>query len=184
MFLRYNLFMDLLDITLVSDRLKLVSTSDQYAEDIFREFTPEIATFMTPKPAEKLADTLAFISSSREKMKQGEELQTAILNKDSGEFIGHGGVRGVNTDTPELGIWIKKGAHGHKYGREAVETLKKWVDQNIKYQYIKYPVDRRNISSRKIAEYLGGVVHEEYSKQSQSGTLLDEVEYWIYPVGK
>jgi [ribosomal protein S5]-alanine N-acetyltransferase len=173
--------MDLLNVVIESERLKLIPTSEKYAEDIFKEFTKEITTFMYPKSAKKIDETLAFIKLSKEKMQQGEQLQVVILDKITGEFIGHGGISKLNTDTPEPGIWIKKGAHGHKYGREAVETLTEWIDENYKYKYIMYPVDKSNIASRKIPESLGGVIENEYKKTNASGNILDMVEYRIYP---
>lgn len=174
--------MNLLNVVIESERLKLIPTSKKYVQDIFKEFTEEITTFMYPKSAKKIDETLSFIELSSEKMKKGEQLQVVILNKLTGEFIGHGGVNKLNTDTPEPGIWIKKGAHGYKYGREAVNALKEWIDNNYKYKYIMYPVDRRNLASRKIAESLGGVIKDEYRKKNMSGNVLDEVEYRIYPV--
>lgn len=172
---------DLNNVIIESERLKLVPTSEQYAQDIFTEFTDEVTIFMFPKTPEKIDETLAFIRSSQEKMTKGEALEVAILNKATGEFLGHGGVSKLNTDTPELGIWIKKGAQGNKYGREAVTALKEWVDKNRKYRFIVYPVDKRNIPSRKIAESLGGVIEAQYHKPNMAGKILDEVEYRIYP---
>ncbi len=173
--------MNLLSVIIESERLKLVPTSDKYAQDIFKEFSDELTVLMYPKPAKKIEETLSFINISRRAMEKGEQLQVVILNKLTNEFIGHGGVSKFNTDTPELGIWIKKSAHGHKYGREAVKSLKEWIDKNKSYKYIIYPVDSRNIPSRKIAESLGGVIEDEYKKKNMAGNMLDEVEYRIYP---
>lgn len=172
--------MNLLEFSISSERLKLIPTSLVYAQDIFSEFTKELTVFMYPKPATKIEETISFIQVSQEKMKNNEALQVVILEKDTDEFLGHGGIHGLKSDTPELGIWIKKSAHGKKYGREAVTALKKWIDTNLKYKFIKYPVDRRNIASRKIAESLGGMVGAEYKKISMTGNELHEVEYRIY----
>ena len=60
--------------------------------------------------------------------------------------------------TPEFGIWIKKDAHGNKYGREAIKILRHWAIENIDFDYAIYPVDKGNIASRKTAESLGGGV--------------------------
>jgi RimJ/RimL family protein N-acetyltransferase len=173
--------MDLLKVIIETGRLKLVPTSLKYASEIFKEFTMEITTYMNPKSPKKISETEAFINGAIQKMEKGEELQVVILDKKTGEFLGHGGVMKLKTYTPELGIWIKKSAHGNKYGREAVIGLKQWIDENMKYLYIIYPADRRNIASRKIAESLGGVVEDEYRKENMSGNILDEVEYRIYP---
>jgi [ribosomal protein S5]-alanine N-acetyltransferase len=173
--------MNLLNVSIETNRLTLVPTSIEFAEDIFKEFTKEITTFMYPKSANKIDETLSFVKLSREKMEKGEQLQVAIVDKVTGKFIGHGGVNKLNTDTPEPGIWIKKEAHGNRYGREAVGALKEWMDKNYKYKYIMYPVDKNNIASRKIAESLGGVVEAEYKKINASGNELDMIEYRIYP---
>lgn len=173
--------MDLSKTVILTDRLKLVPTSLKYAPEVFKEFTEEITTYMFPKVPQDIHDTETFINTSIKKMENGEELQVVILDKKTGDFFGHGGIRKLNTDTPEPGIWIKKSAHGNKYGREAVKALKEWIDKNYKYKYIMYPVDRENISSRKIAESLGGIVEVEYKKINESGNELDIVEYRIYP---
>jgi RimJ/RimL family protein N-acetyltransferase len=47
-----------------------------------------------------------------------------ILTKESSEFLGCCGIH-ANEDArvPHVGLWIKKGALGHGYGREAIRTL-------------------------------------------------------------
>ena len=61
----------------------------------------------------------------------------AITKKENGEFLGCCGFHGKgNPRTPELGIWIKKDAHGKKYGREAIKTLTSWVVENIDFDFI------------------------------------------------
>jgi [ribosomal protein S5]-alanine N-acetyltransferase len=172
--------LSLQDVVIESDRLKIIPTSEKYAEEIFKEFTEEITTFMHPAPPKAIEETFEFIKTSIEKIKKGEELPVVILNKTTSEFLGHGGIHKLNTDIIEFGIWIKKGAHGHKYGREAVTALANWAKKNLRYKYIKYPVDRRNVPSRKIAESLGGVIEAEYKEKNMSGRILDKVEYRIY----
>src|ERR1035437_3585730 len=108
--------MDLSKTVILTDRLKLIPTSLQYATEIFREFTDEVTTYMYPKSAREISETEAFINTSLREMENGETLQVVILDKNTGEFLGHGGAKNLKTDTPELGIWIKKGAHGNKYG--------------------------------------------------------------------
>ena len=63
-----------------------------------------------------------------------------------------------------------------------IET-KRLVIRAIEYgdnvNIFNYPVDRRNIPSRRIPESLGGVVKEEYEKENRSGKILDLVCYHI-----
>ena len=172
--------MDLTQTIILSQRLMLVPISLEFTQDIFENFTPEITTYMFPCANETLEETKAFILSVMPLMKKNEELVTVILNRDTDEFLGVGGIHRIHTSTPELGIWIKKNAHGSKFGREAVSALKKWADEHVDYKYLVYPVDKRNISSRKIAESLGGKVEKEYIKENMSGNILQEVEYRIY----
>lgn len=168
-----------MNISIQTDRLSLVPVSRDYAQDIYREFTKEITTFMYPKPADKIEETYKFIDESIVKNNAGKQLQIVILDKKSKEFLGCGGLHEIDTRTPELGIWIKKSAHGNRYGREAIAGLEKWAQENLDFDYIKYPADKRNISSRKIPESLGGVIAREYKQKNLSGNELDEVEYRI-----
>jgi [ribosomal protein S5]-alanine N-acetyltransferase len=172
---------NLADVVIETERLKLIPVSERYAKDIFKEFNSVVTVYMMPKPAEKIEETLEFIHSSQEKIKNGVDLVVVILDKQTGEFLGCAGLHRVNTETPELGIWTKVSAHGKGIGREAITGLYYWARENLTYKYIVYPVDKRNTSSRKIPESLGGVIEDEYQKTNMSGNVLDEVEYRIYP---
>jgi RimJ/RimL family protein N-acetyltransferase len=172
--------MDRLGVVIESSRLRLVAASEAYAPVIFQEFTAEITRFMFPKPADDISETLGFIRGARERIRSGQELDMAILLRETGEFIGHGGLHHIDGETPELGIWIKRGAHGHAYGREAVTALAGWAFENLNVRYLTYPVDRRNAASRTIPEALGGRVEAEYEHRALTGNVLDIVEYRIY----
>jgi hypothetical protein len=69
-------------------RIWLRSIHERYGEAIFREFTEEIVRYMNPVPPKTLADSLAFISQTREGMLEGADLACAILTRDAGEFLG------------------------------------------------------------------------------------------------
>jgi len=172
--------MDLTKTVIITERLQLVPLSQEYAQNIFENLTEEVATYMFARSPKKIEETLAYIHEQIPKMQNGEEFPVIILDKETGEFLGGSGAHKLQTKTPELGIWIKKDAHGNGYGKEAVTALKKWIDEHILYAYITYPVDKRNIPSRKIAESFGGVIEAEYKKENMSGNILDEVEYRIY----
>ena len=111
---------------------------------------------------------------------EGYNFSAVIIDKETGEFLGCCGLHGKNNvRTPELGIWLKKDAHGKKLGREAIKTLCYWAVKNIDFEYLIYPVDRANISSCKIPEYLGGIIFDEKKVENMSGNILDEVVYKI-----
>jgi len=169
---------DLTTFRVESERLALLAINDSYSSEIFKEFNADIIEYMLPKPADVFEETLAFISDSLIGMREGWNLVLAITKKDTSEFLGCCGLHGKGCHrTPELGIWIKKSAHGHQYGREAIELLASWTIENIDLDYIIYPVDRANIPSRKIPESMGGIVYEEKQVKTARGTVLNELCY-------
>lgn len=171
---------DLLSLTIEGKWLRLVAISDEFEQDIFQEFTSEITLYMFPSPAEDIEETRSFIVESRRSMQAGNNLQFAILSKKKGEFLGCCGLHGEGkVRTPELGIWLKKSAHGSGYGREAIQTLVNWSRNNIDFDYFIYPVDRKNIASSKIPESLGAEIVGECKVETPNGKILDEVVYKI-----
>jgi [ribosomal protein S5]-alanine N-acetyltransferase len=170
----------LLSLTIESDRLLLVIISEKFAQNIFREFTDDITQYMLPSPAQDITETRNFIAESRRGIELGYNLQFAILAKPQGEFLGCCGLHGEDSvRTPELGIWIKKSAHGNGYGREAIHMLVNWALQHIDLDSFLYPVDRHNIASSKIPESLGGKIVEELITETLTGKILDKVVYQI-----
>lgn len=167
-------------VRLESTRLILKPISLEYKEEIFQEFTGEITTFMYPKAAVNVKETENVLSDMIRKRENKTDLTLVILKKETLEFLGMCSIHNIYTNTPELGIWTKKSAHGNGFGREAIHLLKDWVDKNLEYEYLSYPVDKRNIASRQIPESLGGQVFREFQQTNSSGNLLDEVEYRIY----
>lgn len=171
--------MDFTNVTIETERLLLVTISPTHREDIFREFTKEITKYMFPQPTGRIEDVNVFISDSIRKMKEGNNLQLVALDKNSKEFLGCVGLHNLDQPDPEMGIWLKKTAHGNGYGLEAMKAVKKWADENLQYEHIKYSVAVENIASRKIPEALGGKVVRESATQNQLGEEFEEVEYWI-----
>ncbi len=169
----------LLSVSIHTQRLVLHPVSDRHKFEIYMTFDEEITRYMHPKPPEKLEDTLEFIKTVRADMEIGKCLNMVILDTVTQEFYGCAGLHNVDTRTPEFGIWIKKYAHGHGFGREAVDGLMTWANENLDYDWLVYPVDRRNAASRKIPEKFGGIIAGRYETVSLDGIWLDIVEYRI-----
>lgn len=149
------------NITIETERLLLVPITMQYAQEIFKEFTPEITTYMFPKSADDISETENFIKDAMQKMEQWKELQIVILDKATKEFLWCWGMHKITTKTPEPGIRIKKWAFGKKIWREAVAWLADRAQKSLDVDYLFYPVDKDNIPSRKIAESLWGIVQKD-----------------------
>ena len=122
----------------------------------------------------------AFVELALLGLDRRDDLNLVICLQDGGEFLGICGLyaRGQPSE-PELGIWLKKAAHGHGYGLEAITALKKWADSQLEYERLLFPVDRRNTPSRRIPEELGGRIIAEKKITSMSGTELDIVIFAI-----
>lgn len=82
---------------------------------------------------------------------------------------------------PDLGVWVKIGAQGNGYGKEAILELKAWADANLVYEYLVYPVDRRNLANIRVPEALGGVICEETTLVKADGFELYLIVYHIGP---
>jgi RimJ/RimL family protein N-acetyltransferase len=168
-----------LAVEIETERLKLVPLSMQWKMDCFREFNADITTYMQWGPPKDPSVVEENIKKSLDELKNGVGLHLVILKKDTDEFLGRVGIEESNTRHPEIGLWLKKSAHGKGYGREAAAAVKQWADEQMDYEYIVYPVDRDNIQSRKIPELLGGKVHESYDKKTNDGRTLHTVVYRI-----
>ncbi|MDH4022976.1 MAG: GNAT family N-acetyltransferase, partial [Gammaproteobacteria bacterium] len=161
-------------------RVRLVAISEVHTEEIFRNFTAGIARYMMPAPASEIAETRAFVSSALLGLDRGDDLQFVICRRGNDEFLGVCGLHGTRRpDEPELGIWLKAQAHGHRYGREAIAALRDWAEEHLEFRRLIYPVDRRNVPSRRVAEALGGKIVGERRVMSLGGAELDEVIYAI-----
>jgi RimJ/RimL family protein N-acetyltransferase len=149
---------------------------------IAREFTEQITEFMFPPPARSVVDVAPFIADSIEGLSNNTNLQLVAVDVDNpDQFVGCVGLHKPQSTTPELGIWIAKQFHKQGLGLEAIEALCLWAAEEIDCEYLKYPVDRANVPSRKIPESLGGEIEDEYDLISPDGRTLNIVEYRIYP---
>lgn len=145
---------------LESERLVLVKPEECHAEEILRAFDRETTRYMCPKADETMEEVLGFLNFVQKGIEEMTSYNYALIVKETGEFIGCGGIENVQGPIAEFGIWIKKEAYHHGYGREAVRCLYEAARTCSEYEGFIYPVDRRNLSSRRIAEALGGVCDE------------------------
>lgn len=174
-------------ITIETERLLLVPTTQEHTEEIFKEFTDEVTRYMMPCTPKEISETQAWVDSVLRKRVEEKELQMTILDKQTKEFLGSTWLHRIKERIPELWIRVKTSAHGKKIGREAVAALEARAQKNIEFDYIRYPVDKDNIWSRKIAESLGGIVDkDEQGKEKVTviqsldpKRLLNEVVYRI-----
>lgn len=173
--------MNLSNVVIETDRLRLVPVKEKFLEQIFNELTPEITKYLSFDATGDIKDTLTFLQDSQPKIQNGEDMPLAVFDKNTGEFIGCSGAHSINTKTPSIGIWIKKSDHRKGYGKEIVAAVIEWIHKNIQYDHIIYPVAKANQPSRKLIESLGGIAAKEQMFTSSTGKTFEEIEYHIYP---
>lgn len=171
--------MDLMKIQIIKDDIKLRPLSINDKEDIFKEFNEEIVTYMYPPVPKDIDETIDFIESSVATMKAGLNIQLSIVDNKTNEFLGCVGLHRIDKDVPEFGIWLKKDAHGKNIGRKSIKMLYDFACENLEHKFYEYPVDKRNIASRKIPESLGGQIYTFEIHDRPVGEPLDVIVYHI-----
>lgn len=165
---------------LESERLLLVYPDACYAKETLQYLNRRVTKYMNPKAQEHLDECLAFLAFAREAIEAGTDFNYIIIDKKTKEFYGCGGLGRMKERKPELGIWIKEDAHHHGYGKEAVTCIYEYASVHGDYDGFLYPVDHRNISSRKIPESLGGVSDGVIEKSiNGNGDVLELITYHI-----
>ena len=171
--------MDLRDVTIETERLRLIPVSEKYSEQVFSEYNERVTLYMNHGPPESLDDVHERMRGRQEGMAKGTRLFMAVLLKDSEEFVGCFSLEDLDQRNPEMGGWLKESAHGNRYGQEAAAALKEWADKHLDYDHLIWPCATMNAASRKVAESLGGKIQREYEKKTVSGKTWPYVEYWI-----
>ncbi len=164
---------------IITKRLRLKPIDMTYVNEVFDYFSAEVCTYMGPQPATTINETMTFIASSMENYQRHQEVVYVILKQETSEFLGCLGVHNLPTKTPELGIWLKLSAQGMGYGQESIIAVMDDVKQRHPIDYFIYPVDRRNLPSRRIPEKLGGLIFGRKDTINSAGKRLELLEYHI-----
>ena len=165
---------------LTSKRLELKPITLEAVDYIYQHFTNEITYYMYPCPPKNVDETITFVSKSMSNFEKKEEIVFVVSHKETHEFLGLMGIHEMHTRTPEVGLWLKKEAHGLHYGLEGIEAIIQYAKSTLDYDYIIYNCDIRNGASRNIAETLSGIPVKTYNEINLSGKELHYVQYWIY----
>lgn len=172
--------MNFLDINIQTDRLNLIPVVTEYVNQMFEELTEEITKYLSFYPPKTLEEENNFIEKSRKDMEEDRAIILSVLDKVTGEYLGNVSLTETDTKTPEMGIWIKKSAHGKKIGQEATIGLRDWALKNLRFDYILYTMDVENIPSKKIAESLGGKFIKTETRTFPSGKSHTDHFYYIF----
>lgn len=151
---------DLTNIVFHSSRLSFRSFTPADAPDSFRHATATVTRFLSWEPYPSLD---AFAQSWRAWPEQAAAGTDAhlVVRQNGGEFVGATGIHFRGDPEPDIGLWIKQGAWGQGYGREAVGALLAWIGANLGIAAVRYPVVSGNVASLRIVEGFGGTLIAE-----------------------
>ncbi len=100
-----------LDLVLESKRIRLVAVSPKYADEMFRYFRGDLLRYMSPPESETVEEMLEVINQARKKMRDGVEFFCVVVDRQTGIFLGSGGVHKLDTNMPEFSLWIAPPMH-------------------------------------------------------------------------
>ena len=149
--------MDHEKIVIQSSRITLKPFTAHDADESYVCITPTLTRFMSWEPPENRQVYDGIWQGWIQHIAEGSEYVFVIRHAESGEFLGLGGFHDVQSQTPELGIWIREDRHGAGYGKEAVTAIANWASANFDFEHFIYPVAIENHASCRIAESLNGI---------------------------
>jgi RimJ/RimL family protein N-acetyltransferase len=160
-------------IVIQSPRLQLSLFQMRDAPEVFGCITPAIAKFLPWEPPSW--NEYVTRCESRVQAPETNNFSFVIRRLDNAECLGMASFENADSDSPELGLWIKESAHKQGIGGETVAALVEWGHASRGKGSFIYPVAKQNIASRRIAEHLRGEIIG-----SRSNPKYDSVIYRIH----
>ena len=143
---------------LQSQRLNLFAFQLDDLADIYPCVTTTLTRYMSWEPAHSFAEQETIAQQWLVKATKHSDQHFVLRHKQEQRFIGLIGVHGMQTSTPELGLWIREDCHHQGFAKEAIFEVFRWASTHLSAQYFLYPVAVENQPSRKLAEFLGGTI--------------------------
>jgi len=141
--------MNLLNIVIETERLRLKTISYDYIDEINMEYIPNVTKKLRRKSIINTDNSKKMIEESLERIRNGTILKMVIINKDLNEFIGLISLHEINTLEPFVEVWIKKASRKTGFGIEAMNGLLEWANKNIEFNYIYYSLRKKTFIKRK-----------------------------------
>ena len=164
-------------LVILSPRLQLSQFQMTDAQEVFGCITPSVTKFMPWEPP----SWGEYVTRCEKRVQAPEptKFSFVIRRLDGGECLGMASLEDADSDSPELGLWLKESAHGQGFGREVVASLVEWGHASLGKRTFTYPVALENIASRRIAESLHGEIIG-----NRTNPKYDSVVYRIPPMNR
>ena len=125
----------------------------KYLHDYHEGFDDKVTRYQWPDPFKDITAAEETLQSFISEMENGETLFLSVLSEDEA-FIGSVEVHGLDTDCPELGIWITASQQNKGYAYEALSAVIEYVRSAYGKHDFFYEADIRNTSSNKLLNKL------------------------------
>ncbi len=94
-------------------------------------------------------------------MQKGVKVEMIILDQDN-QFHGMVSLRGLDTDTPEVGLWIKQESQNKGIAKRAMQILFDELSKKLNSKSVVYDADKNNVGSNKLALALDFKFQKEF----------------------
>jgi len=125
-----------------------------------------------------------YVSGAAHDWTRRRDLFFGIFHCD-GRFLGNSGMHNIDWAIPsfELGYWLRDGAEGQGFAREAVRRLTKFAFDDLRANRVEIRCDPRNQRSRLVAERLGFLYEGclRNSRRDPDGSPRDTSVYALIP---
>lgn len=140
-----------MDIRIETKRLSIRPFDMKYLQEYYLEFNEEITRYQYPDPFASVSVAREVLQGFINQMNQEEMLFLSVFTRN-GDFAGGIEVHGLQEQTPELGIWIKKQLQQKGYAYEALSGVLEFTDAHYCKDWYVYEADIRNEGSMKLVE--------------------------------
>jgi RimJ/RimL family protein N-acetyltransferase len=126
-------------------------------------------------------DSATHCRESELKWHSREILDFCFFDRESGEFVGKGGLHTIDWGVPkfEIGYWIRSSREARGYATEACTAMAAFARLQLGAHRLEVTSDTRNAASRRVAEKSGfaleGVMRNR--RRDTSGRLADACLY-------
>lgn len=146
-------------VRLETERLILRPTSISDAEQMFNNWAsdPEVTKYLFWKPHSDVEETKVILSKWDKENERPDYYHWGIVQKESGQIIGTGGVLGLNEKhhSADLGYCISRTYWGKGYMTEAVAAMIQHLFNIVGLNRITASHDTNNIASGRVMQKCG-----------------------------
>lgn len=139
--------------------IQLKPLSHQWIDDILKENKGNIAEYFIP--FKDKSEVEKWVDENIDTMQKGVKVEMIILDQDN-QFHGMVSLRGLDTDTPEVGLWIKQESQNKGIAKRAMQILFDELSKKLNSKSVVYDADKNNVGSNKLALALDFKFQKEF----------------------